>query len=113
MAGPEAFEGNKDRYFFSDLAPYPDCELADDMHANDEGCCKQFLTLWFSSINNKYCFYLLNRIHQINKLLLRVKYPRLIKNSQKPFLSYFYWSAHEYRTFFFVDNNLCIKKIHV
>ena len=77
--------GSKDKCFLSEFAPYPRCDLIDDMRCNDGGVGKHLLTLYFSTAYPAYlapCY-----ISQINKILIKARYPREIKNGPKPLKS--------------------------
>ena len=46
--------GLKDKCFLSEFAPYPRCELIDDMHCNDGGIGKHLLTFYFSTVESMH-----------------------------------------------------------
>ena len=90
--------GLKDKCFLAEFAPYPTCELIDDMHCDDGGIVKHLLTLYQSTDNDAYLSP--GHLSQINKLLTKARYPREIKNGPKPLGTMHYWATHEFRTFF-------------
>ena len=92
------YMGLKDKCLLSEFAPYPTCELIDDMHCDDGGIVKHLLTFYQSTDNGGYLSP--GRFSQINKLLKKARYPREIKNGPKPLGTMHYWATHEFRTFF-------------
>jgi hypothetical protein len=68
------------------------------MHCADEGCTKHFLKLWFSTKHHGLAFYLQHRIHTIDSILKKVKYPKEINRSYNPITQAIsHYHANEFR----------------
>jgi hypothetical protein len=94
-----AYKGIKGPTFVTKLISLPDDAIIDVMHCADEGITKHLLKLWFSPKHHRLIFYLLPRIHTIDEVLKKVKYPKEIHRTQKSLtqaISYFH--ANEFRS---------------
>ena len=90
--------GIKGPSFASEFITLPDDMLIGCLHCCDEGCCKQFLNLFFLPKHNKAPFYLLRHMHTMDKILKLVKYPSELKKTQSTLTAYVHFNANEYRS---------------
>ena len=51
-------KGKKAKRFLRKYAPYPDCEVSDQMHSKDEGILPQMCDNWFILTNHPFGYYL-------------------------------------------------------
>jgi hypothetical protein len=92
-----AYKGIKGPTFVTKLISLPDDAIIDVMHCADEGITKHLLKLWFSPKHHRLIFYLLPRIHTIDEVLKKVKYPKEIHRTHlTQAISYFH--ANEFRS---------------
>jgi hypothetical protein len=85
--------------FVTKLISLPDDAIINVMHCTDEGITEHLFKLWLTPKHHRLIFYLLPRIHRIDEVLKKVKYPKEIHRTQKSLtqaISHFH--ANEYRS---------------
>ena len=71
----DIFEGIKGSTYLSNWVRLPTGTVIDYMHASLLGVTKHLLNIWLSIENSKEDYYLRNKLPNIDKILLKVKYP--------------------------------------
>ena len=96
------FEGIKGPTYLANWLRLPDATIIDYMHASLLGVTKHLLNIWISNENKKKEFYLGSITHNIDKILLEVKYPIEFPRMQRSISDHLkFFKASEYRSFLF------------
>ena len=96
----DIFEGIKGSTYLSNWLRLPTGTVIDYMHASLLGVTKHLLNIWLSIENSKEDYYLRNKLPNIDKILLKVKYPIEFSRMQRSISEHIqFFKASEFRNF--------------